>query len=98
MAVRTREGGDQRVSILVWIGLGLLGGLIGGWLLGSRGRVLLGEVTGGVLGAILGGFMASVLLGLDVTGLEWTGVLVAVVGAAVLILLVHALPPTEVFN
>jgi uncharacterized membrane protein YeaQ/YmgE (transglycosylase-associated protein family) len=86
------------VSILVWIGLGLLGGAIVGWLWGLRGRALAADSVVGVLGAVLGGFMASVLLGLDIAGLDLTSVLVAAVGAAVLILILHALPATDVFE
>ena len=86
------------MSILVWIGLGLLGGAIVGWLWGLRGRALAADSVVGVLGAVLGGFMASVLLGLDIAGLDLTSVLVAAVGAAVLILILHALPATDVFE
>jgi uncharacterized membrane protein YeaQ/YmgE (transglycosylase-associated protein family) len=86
------------VSILAWIGLGLLGGAIVGWLWGLRGRALAADSVVGVLGALLGGFMASVLLGLDVAGLDLTSILVAALGAALLILLLHALPATDVFE
>jgi uncharacterized membrane protein YeaQ/YmgE (transglycosylase-associated protein family) len=86
------------VSIVAWVVLGLVGGAIAGWLLGDRARALLGDVVVGVLGAILGGFMASVLLGLDIAAFDVTSVLVAAVGAAILILILHALPATEVFD
>jgi uncharacterized membrane protein YeaQ/YmgE (transglycosylase-associated protein family) len=86
------------VSILAWIALGLLGGALVGWLWGLRGRGLLGDAVVGVLGAILGGFLASVLLGLDIAGLDPTSILVAAVGAAMLILILHALPATDVFE
>jgi uncharacterized membrane protein YeaQ/YmgE (transglycosylase-associated protein family) len=86
------------VSIVAWIVLGLLGGALAGYLLGRRGRPLLGDVVVGALGAVLGGFMASVNLGLDITGLDWTSILVAVLGAAMLIAILHALPATDVFD
>ena len=86
------------MSILAWIGLGLFGGALVGWLWGLRGRGLLGDAVVGVLGAILGGFLASVLLGLDIAGLDPTSILVAAVGAAILILILHALPATDVFE
>jgi uncharacterized membrane protein YeaQ/YmgE (transglycosylase-associated protein family) len=86
------------VSILAWIALGLLGGALVGWLWGLRGRALLGDAVVGVLGAILGGFLASVLLGLDIAGLDPTSLLVAAVGAAILILILHALPAADVFE
>ena len=86
------------MSSLAWIALGLLGGAIVAWLWGLRGRALLADAVVGVLGAVLGGFLASVLLGLDIAGLDVTSLLVAAVGAALLILILHALPPTDVFE
>jgi uncharacterized membrane protein YeaQ/YmgE (transglycosylase-associated protein family) len=87
------------VSILAWIALGLLGGLTVGWLRHRRGRLLLGDMVVGVLGAMLGGFMASVTLGLDISVFDWTSVLVAGFGAALLIALLNTLPPaTELYD
>ena len=86
------------MSILAWIGLGLVGGAVVGWLWGLRGRALLADGVVGVLGAVLGGFLASVLLGLDIAGLDVTSILVAAVGAGLLILILHALPATDVFE
>ena len=86
------------MSILAWIGLGLVGGAAVGWLWGLRGRALLADGVVGVLGAVLGGFLASVLLGLDIAGLDGTSILVAAVGAGLLILILHALPATDVFE
>jgi uncharacterized membrane protein YeaQ/YmgE (transglycosylase-associated protein family) len=86
------------VSVLVWIALGVVGGLVGGWFLRARGRALLGDVAVGVVGAILGGFSAAVLLGLDVADFEPTSVLVAAMGAALLLLVLHSLPAVDVFE
>lgn len=86
------------MSILGWIALGLLGGAVCGWIAGLRGRDLLGDVVGGTLGAVLGGVLASVLLGLDVTGIEPTSLVVAGIGGLLLIVVLHALPPTSVFD
>jgi uncharacterized membrane protein YeaQ/YmgE (transglycosylase-associated protein family) len=86
------------VSILAWMAVGLVGGGVAGWLWGGRGRMLLGDAVVGVLGAILGGFMASVLLGLDISGIDLTSLLVAAIGAAVLIVVLHALPASQLFE
>ena len=86
------------MSILAWIALGLVGGAVVGWVWGLRGRGLLADAVVGVLGAVLGGFLASVLLGLDIAGLDVTSILVAAVGAVLLILILHALPATDVFE
>jgi uncharacterized membrane protein YeaQ/YmgE (transglycosylase-associated protein family) len=86
------------MSIVAWICLGLIGGAVVGWLSGARKRDLLASVVVGVLGAVIGGFMASVLLGLDISGLDGTSVLVAAFGALVLILFQRAIPATQVFE
>jgi uncharacterized membrane protein YeaQ/YmgE (transglycosylase-associated protein family) len=86
------------MSVLVWIGLGMVGGVAAGWFMHVRGRALLGDVVVGVLGAILGGFMAAVLLGLDISGLDPTSSLVAALGAGLLILILHMLPAVDVFE
>jgi uncharacterized membrane protein YeaQ/YmgE (transglycosylase-associated protein family) len=86
------------MTVLVWIALGLVGGVGCGWLLRSRGRALLGDVAVGVIGAILGGFLAAALLGLDVADFEPTSTLVAAMGAALLLLVLHSLPTVDVFD
>jgi uncharacterized membrane protein YeaQ/YmgE (transglycosylase-associated protein family) len=86
------------VSVLVWIALGLVGGLACGWFLRARGRFLLADMAVGVMGAILGGFIAAVLLGLDVADFDPTSVLVAAMGAALLLLVLHSLPRVDVFE
>ncbi|HEV7662669.1 MAG TPA: GlsB/YeaQ/YmgE family stress response membrane protein [Chloroflexota bacterium] len=86
------------MSILVWLAVGLVGGLLGGWLWGARGRVLGGDAVVGVLGAVLGGFIASVTLGLDIAGFDGTSVLVAAFGTLLLLLVLHALPATDVYD
>jgi uncharacterized membrane protein YeaQ/YmgE (transglycosylase-associated protein family) len=86
------------MSVLAWMALGGLGGLACGWFLRSRGRALLGDLAAGVIGAVLGGFSASVLLGLDVADFDLTSILVAALGAALLILVLHSLPAVDVFE
>ena len=86
------------MSVLAWLLLGMFGGLLAGWLAGQRGRVLLADAVVGTLGAILGGFMAAVLLGLDVVVLDLTSLVAAAIGGLVLILILHALPPTDVYE
>ena len=86
------------MSVIAWIAVGLLGGGAAGWLAGSRGRPLLGHVVVGTLGAVLGGFIAAVTLGLDIADIDPTSVVVAAMGALVLVLVLRALPPAEVFD
>ncbi len=86
------------MSIVAWIALGLVGGAVAGWLFGLRGRALLSDAVVGVIGAVLGGFMAAVLLGLDIADIDGTSVLVAAVGAGLLILVVNTLPVIDIYE
>jgi uncharacterized membrane protein YeaQ/YmgE (transglycosylase-associated protein family) len=86
------------MSIVAWICLGLVGGAVVGFLTGGRGRELLSCAVVGVIGAVIGGFMAAVMLGLDISGIDGTTVLVAGVAALALILFERAIPATDVFE
>ena len=86
------------MSVLAWLLLGLAGGVLAGWLAGHRGRMLLADAVVGTLGAILGGFLAAALLGLDVVALDLTSLVAAAIGGLILILILHALPPSDVYE
>jgi uncharacterized membrane protein YeaQ/YmgE (transglycosylase-associated protein family) len=88
------------VSVVAWIVLGLVGGAAAEAAFPSRSaqRGWVPSLVVGVLGAVIGGFLAAVLLGLDITVLDFTTVLVAALGALSLILVVRAMPETDVFE
>ena len=86
------------MSIVAWIALGVVAGGVVGWLTDGRGRDLVASVVVGVMGALLGGFLVSVLLGLDITDVDPTSVIVAGIGALALIILLRGLPAIEVFD
>jgi uncharacterized membrane protein YeaQ/YmgE (transglycosylase-associated protein family) len=88
------------VSIVAWIVLGLVGGAVAelAFPSGSAQRGLVPSLVVGMLGAVIGGFLAAVLLGVDITMLDFTTLLVAGVGALSLILVVRAMPETDVFE
>lgn len=81
------------MTILAWIILGLIAGWLASMLMGSGGYGLVGDIVVGILGAVVGGWLGSMLLGVDVTGLNVTSVVVAVVGALILIAVYRALAP-----
>jgi uncharacterized membrane protein YeaQ/YmgE (transglycosylase-associated protein family) len=58
----------------------------------GRGSGLLGDILLGVVGALLGGFLASVLLKIPdaVNGINITSIVVAFIGAVILIALLRA--------
>jgi uncharacterized membrane protein YeaQ/YmgE (transglycosylase-associated protein family) len=74
------------MGILTWIVLGL----VAGWLAGQfmrGGYGLVGDVVLGIVGAIVGGYVGGLILGRDlmVTGFNLESVVVAFIGAVVLI-------------
>ncbi len=83
------------MTILVWIVLGLIAGFLASVIMGAGGYGLVGDVVVGILGAVVGGWLASMFLGVDVTGLNLSSIVVAVVGAMILIFAVRALSPAR---
>jgi len=80
------------MSIVVWLVLGLIAGWLASILAGG-GHGLLGNIIVGVVGAVVGGWLGSMFLGLDVTGLNFTSIALAVGGAIIVLLLFRALSP-----
>jgi uncharacterized membrane protein YeaQ/YmgE (transglycosylase-associated protein family) len=78
------------MSILVWLILGLIAGWIASLLVGG-GYGLIGDIIVGIIGAFVGGWLGSMFLGVDVTGLNFTSVALAVGGAVIVLVIVRAL-------
>ena len=78
------------MSFLAWIVLGLIAGFIGSKIVNKRGEGLLLDIVLGVVGAIVGGWLFSMIGGHGVTGLNLYSLLVAVIGAVVVLVLYHA--------
>ncbi len=81
------------MTILTWIILGLIVGFIASRIMGTGGYGLVGDIVVGILGAIVGGWLATPLLGIDVTGLNITSILIGIVGAIILIVIFRAISP-----
>ena len=79
------------MSIIGWIVLGLLAGWIAGMVMRGGGYGLLGDIVLGILGAIIGGWITGILTGTDlVNGFNLISLIVAVLGAVVLIAISRA--------
>ncbi len=75
-------------TIIVWIIVGGVAGLLAEWLIGGVNLGCIGTVIIGVLGAFIGGWLFSVL-GISIgTGLV-NSIITAFVGAAVLLLIIR---------
>jgi len=73
------------MGILSWIVLGLIAGFLAGQFMKGGGYGLIGDIILGIIGAVVGGFLASQFLGLDVNGFNLISILIAFVGACIVI-------------
>ena len=81
------------MGIISWLLLGLVAGWLASLLMKGSGFGILGDIILGILGALVGGFLSSTLLGIDVTGFNITSILVATIGAIILIGISRAISP-----
>jgi uncharacterized membrane protein YeaQ/YmgE (transglycosylase-associated protein family) len=79
------------LSWLAWIILGLVAGFIGSKLVNKRGEGLTLDILLGIVGAIVGGWLFNRFGASGVTGLNLYSLVVAVVGAVVILVVYHAL-------
>jgi uncharacterized membrane protein YeaQ/YmgE (transglycosylase-associated protein family) len=79
------------MGILAWIVLGLIAGFIGSKIVNHTGSGVLMDIVLGVVGALVGGFLFSMFGAVGVTGFNIYSMLVAVVGAVVVLWLYHML-------
>jgi len=82
------------MGILSWIIVGLIAGWLAGVVMRGRGYGLLGDIVIGIVGAVIGGFLAGALFNTPdaVNGINIGSIVVAFLGAVVLIAVVRALP------
>ena len=78
------------MGILAWLLLGLVAGFIGSKLVNKSGEGLILDIVLGVVGAFVGGFIFSFFGHSGVTGLNLYSLLVAVIGAVVVLVVYHA--------
>ena len=77
------------MGIIAWLILGLIAGFIGSKIINRTGEGLVMDIVLGVIGAFVGGFIFNFFGHSGVTGLNIYSLLVAVVGAIVVLLLYH---------
>jgi uncharacterized membrane protein YeaQ/YmgE (transglycosylase-associated protein family) len=76
---------DATVGIIAWIVLGAIAGWITNLIMGGKEGVI-ATILLGIVGAIVGGFVAgSVLKVADVTGVNIQSIVVAVIGAIIVV-------------
>ena len=82
------------MSFLAWIILGLIAGFIGSKIVNKRGEGVVLDIVLGVVGAFVGGWLFTMFGANGVTGLNIYSMLVAVIGAVVVLVVYHAIRRT----
>ena len=77
------------MSFLAWIVLGLISGFIGSKIVNKTGEGMILDIILGIVGAFVGGWLFSMFGASGVTGLNIYSLLVAVVGAVVVLVGYH---------
>lgn len=78
------------MSIFAWIILGLIAGYIGSKIVDSQGKGLWLNMALGIVGAIVGGIIFSAFGAGGVTGVNLYSIIVAVIGAIMVLWIYHA--------
>jgi uncharacterized membrane protein YeaQ/YmgE (transglycosylase-associated protein family) len=79
------------MSIIGWLILGLVAGFIGSKIVNSQGQGLFLDIVLGIVGAFVGGFLFTTFGATGITGLNIYSMIVAVIGAVVVLVIYHAL-------
>jgi len=82
------------MGILAWIVVGLIAGWLASQVMRGGGYGLIGDIILGAVGAVIGGFLAATLLKMPnaVNGINVPSILVAFIGAVILIGILRMLP------
>jgi uncharacterized membrane protein YeaQ/YmgE (transglycosylase-associated protein family) len=78
------------LNVIGWIILGLISGFIASKLVNKSGEGVLLDIILGVIGAVVGGWLFNTFGMAGVTGINLYSMLVAVVGAVVVLVIYHA--------
>jgi uncharacterized membrane protein YeaQ/YmgE (transglycosylase-associated protein family) len=78
------------MGLLSWIILGLIAGVLASLLVGGGGGIII-DIVLGIVGALVGGFLASAMNIGDVSGINLESIVIATIGAIIVILIVRAL-------
>ncbi len=79
------------MSIIGWIVLGLIAGFIASKIVNRAGEGFFMDILLGIVGALVGGFIFRFFGAAGVTGFNLYSMIVAVIGAIILLVLYHAL-------
>jgi uncharacterized membrane protein YeaQ/YmgE (transglycosylase-associated protein family) len=78
------------MSIIGWIILGLIAGFIASKIVNRQGEGFFLDIILGIIGALVGGWLFEFFGKASVTGLNLYSMLVAIIGAVVVLVVYHA--------
>jgi uncharacterized membrane protein YeaQ/YmgE (transglycosylase-associated protein family) len=78
------------MSVAGWIMLGLVAGFVANRMVSRNGDGVIPDIVIGVIGALIGGWLMAMLAGGDMRGFNLSSMLVAMLGAAVLLAITYA--------
>jgi uncharacterized membrane protein YeaQ/YmgE (transglycosylase-associated protein family) len=79
------------MTILGWLILGLISGFIASKIVDNTGQGVVLDIVLGIVGAFVGGWLFTTFGSPGVTGFNLYSMLVAIVGAIVILLIYHAI-------
>ncbi len=82
------------MSLFAWIVLGLIAGFIASHIVNHRGEGMVLDVLLGIVGAIVGGWLFHMIGHAGVNGLNLHSLIVACIGAVVLLFVYHGIRRT----
>jgi uncharacterized membrane protein YeaQ/YmgE (transglycosylase-associated protein family) len=82
---------NEGAGFIAWIVVGLIGGYLASRVINKTGEGMIRDIILGIVGGIIGGIIFRALGGHGVTGFNLWSILVAFVGAVVLLVVYHAL-------
>jgi uncharacterized membrane protein YeaQ/YmgE (transglycosylase-associated protein family) len=79
------------MGILAWIIVGIIAGWLAGLVMRGSGYGIVGDMVLGIVGALVGGFLAGALFNIPdpISGLNLTTLIVAFLGAVIVVALVR---------
>jgi uncharacterized membrane protein YeaQ/YmgE (transglycosylase-associated protein family) len=86
------------MTIIAWIILGLVAGFIASKIVNKSGDGVVIDIVLGVVGSVVGGWLFNTFGMAGVSGLNLYSLLVAVLGAVVVLVLYHALVRSRVVS
>ena len=78
------------MSIIAWLILGLIAGFIASKIVNKSGEGLVLDIVLGIVGALVGGFLFSLIGAEPVSGINIYSIIVAFIGACILIAILRA--------